>query len=193
MQSASSRIWTRVAVFISYDDNHYTTGTSTPSDNVFIKHSDINCLYVHKRWKKKCWIKSYMLKTWYYVPRYMGSLVERMGTICRNHKRKRVVFNRFPIKSECDTKSFYCEEPHSNRDSCVTDKKNDWDRWHFSIIALQAPSDKQPWKTGIARGDGLLRQSRFFTHPTRLLKQIDYEQRSLILPHHLYIYIYIYI
>ena len=28
MQSFSSRIWTRVAVFISYDGNHYTTGTS---------------------------------------------------------------------------------------------------------------------------------------------------------------------
>ena len=28
MQSVSSRIWTRVAVFISYDNNHYTTGTS---------------------------------------------------------------------------------------------------------------------------------------------------------------------
>ena len=28
MQSFSSRIWTRVAVFISYDDNHYITGTS---------------------------------------------------------------------------------------------------------------------------------------------------------------------
>ena len=28
MQSVSSRIWTRVAVFISYDDNYYTTGTS---------------------------------------------------------------------------------------------------------------------------------------------------------------------
>ena len=28
MQSVSSRIWTRVAVFISYDDNDYTTGTS---------------------------------------------------------------------------------------------------------------------------------------------------------------------
>ena len=27
MQWVSSRIWTRVAVFISYDDNHYTTGT----------------------------------------------------------------------------------------------------------------------------------------------------------------------
>ena len=29
MQLVSSRIWTRVAVFISYDDNDYTTGTST--------------------------------------------------------------------------------------------------------------------------------------------------------------------
>ena len=25
MQSVSSRVWTRVAVSISYDDNHYTT------------------------------------------------------------------------------------------------------------------------------------------------------------------------
>ena len=29
MQSVSSRIWTRVAVSISYDDNHYTTGITT--------------------------------------------------------------------------------------------------------------------------------------------------------------------
>ena len=29
MQSVSSRIWTRVVVSISYDGNHYTTGTST--------------------------------------------------------------------------------------------------------------------------------------------------------------------
>ena len=28
MQPISSRIWTRVAVYISRDDNHYTTGTS---------------------------------------------------------------------------------------------------------------------------------------------------------------------
>ena len=28
MQSVSSRIWIRVAVSISYDDNDYTTGTS---------------------------------------------------------------------------------------------------------------------------------------------------------------------
>ena len=31
MQLVSSRIWTRVAVSISYDDNHYTTGTSMNS------------------------------------------------------------------------------------------------------------------------------------------------------------------
>ena len=30
MQSALSRIWSRVAVPISHDDSHYTTGTSTP-------------------------------------------------------------------------------------------------------------------------------------------------------------------
>ena len=29
MQSVSSRIWTRIAVFISYGDNDYTTGIST--------------------------------------------------------------------------------------------------------------------------------------------------------------------
>ena len=28
MQPVSSRIWIRVAVSISYDDNHYTTGKS---------------------------------------------------------------------------------------------------------------------------------------------------------------------
>ena len=29
MQSVSSKIWTRVIVSISYDDNHYTTSTSS--------------------------------------------------------------------------------------------------------------------------------------------------------------------
>ena len=35
MPSVSSRIWTRVAVSISYNDNHYTTGTSK------------SCLYIY--------------------------------------------------------------------------------------------------------------------------------------------------
>ena len=33
MQSVSSRIWTRVVVSISYDDNHYTTGTPLEESN----------------------------------------------------------------------------------------------------------------------------------------------------------------
>ena len=38
MQSVSSRIWTRIAVFISYGDNDYTTGTSiwTASDSLSV-------------------------------------------------------------------------------------------------------------------------------------------------------------
>ena len=34
MQSVSSRIWTRVAVSTSYDDNDYTTGTSNNREKV---------------------------------------------------------------------------------------------------------------------------------------------------------------
>ena len=37
MQWVSSGIWTRVAVFISYDDNNYTTGTSYKCDETFEK------------------------------------------------------------------------------------------------------------------------------------------------------------
>ena len=36
MQLVSARIWTRVAVSISYDDKHYTTGTS---DYLMLKSS----------------------------------------------------------------------------------------------------------------------------------------------------------
>ena len=39
MQSISSRIWTRVAVSISYDDNHYTTGTSY---RIILRQSEFN-------------------------------------------------------------------------------------------------------------------------------------------------------
>ena len=39
MQLVSSRIWTRVAVSISYDDNHYTTGTSINIAKVIYLHT----------------------------------------------------------------------------------------------------------------------------------------------------------
>ena len=41
MQSVSSRIWTRVAVSISYDDNHYTTGTSNNLNNKTITKTNV--------------------------------------------------------------------------------------------------------------------------------------------------------
>ena len=44
MQSVSSRIWTRVAVFISYDDNHYTTDTST------MAYEPLSVLYIYIRY-----------------------------------------------------------------------------------------------------------------------------------------------
>ena len=37
MQSVSSRIWTRIAVFISYSDNDYTTGTSDLAASIWYK------------------------------------------------------------------------------------------------------------------------------------------------------------
>ena len=39
MQSVSSRIWTRVTVSISYDDNHYTMGTPIETLIVLFAHS----------------------------------------------------------------------------------------------------------------------------------------------------------
>ena len=44
MQSVSSRIWTRVAVFISYDDNNYTTGTTITGLNSESSFSYTSCL-----------------------------------------------------------------------------------------------------------------------------------------------------
>ena len=40
MQSVSSRIWTRVTVSISNDDNHYTTGKFYPNTNQIEANKD---------------------------------------------------------------------------------------------------------------------------------------------------------
>ena len=45
MQSVSSRIWTRVAVSIYYDDNHYTTGTSMYIETPCLIYSFYNLDY----------------------------------------------------------------------------------------------------------------------------------------------------
>ena len=54
MQSASSRIWSRLTVSISYDDNHYTTGTSL----LIIKfHTKIGFTNVNHHTDRLCFFK----------------------------------------------------------------------------------------------------------------------------------------
>ena len=50
MQSVSSRIWTSVAVSISYNDNHYTTGTS----NIFIRNRTYPLIFIDRVDNKSC-------------------------------------------------------------------------------------------------------------------------------------------
>ena len=42
MQSVSSKIWTRIAVSISYNDNHYTTSTIAINRLLIIWKSEIS-------------------------------------------------------------------------------------------------------------------------------------------------------
>ena len=49
MQSVSSRIWTRVAVSISDDDNHYITGTSKPWNDSRSRRKKIDRASYHTR------------------------------------------------------------------------------------------------------------------------------------------------
>ena len=52
MQSVSSRIWTRVAMSISYDDNEYTTGTS-----FLFKTHELFYLRSHRCWCFYCYLQ----------------------------------------------------------------------------------------------------------------------------------------
>ena len=54
IQSASSRIWTRVAVSISYNDNHYTTGTSAWR-SIEVKQRNRKIAYLLKPWNDFTW------------------------------------------------------------------------------------------------------------------------------------------
>ena len=67
MQSVSSRIWTRVAVSMSYDDNHYTTGTYIMKQNSFPSGLLCVCVLVliSSTLSKLIWsVKYTLLKFW---------------------------------------------------------------------------------------------------------------------------------
>ena len=74
MQSVSSRIWTHVTASISYDDNHYTTGTS-----ITIK------LTVVCQWLKRSWFNPRSSHTkdskkWYLMPSCLTLCIIRYGS-----------------------------------------------------------------------------------------------------------------
>ena len=76
MQSVSSRIWTRDAVSISYDDNHYTTGISTFSYNYAHKNTGTNTFY-KEMYQMKLYIYI-MVKVFARGPRNHGSIPGRV-------------------------------------------------------------------------------------------------------------------
>ena len=64
MQSVSSKIWTRVAICISYDDNHYSTDTFSSALRLSVNLSSTELipetleLEVADAWKTGKWEKS---------------------------------------------------------------------------------------------------------------------------------------
>ena len=52
MQSVSSRIWTPVAMSISYNDNHYTLGTSLKND-IICGRKALSLMMSPRPWKYK--------------------------------------------------------------------------------------------------------------------------------------------
>ena len=50
MQSVSSRIWTRVTVSMSHDDNHYTTGSEGKLHSRFESQSTEELAYMQYDW-----------------------------------------------------------------------------------------------------------------------------------------------
>ena len=57
MQSVSASIWTRVAVSITYDDNHYTTGTFLNNCDVISQFKDLFVKIIFTlKWLASCYI-----------------------------------------------------------------------------------------------------------------------------------------
>ena len=97
MQSVSSRIWTRVAVSISYGNNHYTTGTSKSSKDIpnFAGRTEtLNSLLpsihnIHRAWQV-FWTVSSVLTMLMYVS-------TRWSFLCLNSYEK--VIYKFELTS----------------------------------------------------------------------------------------------
>ena len=74
MQSVLSRIWTRIAVSISSDDNHYTTGTSIKK--MVLDETLVNTQHY------KVWIKGEVDQSWEMsraLPLHLGVVATEKG------------------------------------------------------------------------------------------------------------------
>ena len=107
MQSVSSRIWTRIAVSISFDDNQYTTGTS------FLRYEHLFFLFqVHKSYEELFFkVESYALR-W---PSSHSHLFSGSSSPCRLMLAgiSRALFNPSPNLSICDSLSYLPSIPLS--------------------------------------------------------------------------------
>ena len=85
MQSVSSRIWTRVVVSISYDDNHYTTGTDFTLV-IVIQYNTLVIVIQYKLVNYYLCHKADTSYTWVFVNEYRSlactSLSQGKGYIC---------------------------------------------------------------------------------------------------------------
>ena len=110
IQLASSRIWTRAAVSISYDDNHYTTGTSNFYDFRF-KWTATAGIGKHptKAWLSKLWIskmqsdtleKRYAIKFCFKLEKMPQKRMECLGASCMNRASVCEWHNRFTESRE---------------------------------------------------------------------------------------------
>ena len=103
MQSASSRIWTRVAVSISYDDNHYTTGTTRLQwgSNWHLRHSAT-------RVRQELWWHKHLFS----VVLLQTSIWELSSYICMNtDKMELMCFNQDTAIFLLDDKPFKLVDP----------------------------------------------------------------------------------
>ena len=144
MQSVWSRIWTRDAVSISYDDNHYTTGTS----NINIGKNFLNLLDRHfnrDNWKM---FNRNTVKMSYSCTNNMHSILNNHNKrlldelnrnsggpdeVSCNYRRKGVC----PLGGRCNTKNVVYQ-------ACIShmEHNNDGERVYIGISAGN-------WKQGL--------------------------------------------
>ena len=89
MQSVSSRIWIRVAVSISYDDNHYTTGTSK---KLFV----ICVLIVFNKFWPKVFVRRKVFVNKSFFSESFKIVLKRIGML-QKKQRKEIGYATYPF------------------------------------------------------------------------------------------------